>query len=394
MYRVAQTSSLVNNKLYFFGGLSGDTFTNETWYLDLSNSFNVSMPPWHKGQETLVAVGFASSCVSPIDNSSVFLIGGNMLLANNASAPFYPSEVYKFDSKNSYWRPVNVIGYNNSFTSRYIMQAIIDNDGKIFIFGGRNTDINISDINITTSAWYNDMHMLDITSLKWSTLNISQNVPLPCIAYAAVLLPTDEIIYIGGVELLLLGNPRLVDIKMVRLFNTKSFTWSTKQITGASIDSRGGHTAVLTQNGSIIIYGGSTINYTQVAPDLMVLDINNWEWSIPNIPQTNAPQLLTHHSAAIYENYMIVSFGRIVSQLSPATINGINILDIRNYTWVAVATINNLESTPVPTVLTPTLNIVVTSVASIIIIGSVIAGIFIYKKRQVRRHSIATPGSK
>ncbi|CAG8568041.1 2010_t:CDS:2, partial [Gigaspora rosea] len=56
------------------------------------------------------------------------------------------------------------------------------------------------------------------------------------------------------------------------------------------------------------------------------------------------------------------------------------------------ATINNQESTPVPTNLTPTLIIVVTSVASIILIGSVIAGIFMYKKRQERHHSIATPG--
>ncbi|RIB14219.1 hypothetical protein C2G38_1674138 [Gigaspora rosea] len=72
------------------------------------------------------------------------------------------------------------------------------------------------------------MQMLDTITMKWSTLNISQNVPFPCFGYAAVLLPTAEIIYIGGSEQPLLGSIRSVDIKAIRLFNTKSFTWSTK----------------------------------------------------------------------------------------------------------------------------------------------------------------------
>ncbi|KAF0538410.1 galactose oxidase [Gigaspora margarita] len=183
--------------------------------------------------------------------------------------------------------------------------------------------------------------------MKWSTLYISQNVLLPCFAYAAVLLPTAKIIYIGGIEKQLLIPPRLVDIKMVRLFDTKSFTCSTKQTTGANIVSRAGHAAILTQN-----------------------DINTWEWSIPKIPQKDAPPSLTLHSATIFENYMIISFGLIVSQLSQqgaAALDNIYILDIRNYTWITVATINNLESIPVPinpSLSTPTLIIVVTSVAA------------------------------
>ncbi|KAF0526946.1 galactose oxidase [Gigaspora margarita] len=391
--RDSLASSLVNNKLYFFGGI-GSELTNEVWYLDLSNSFNVSVPPWHKDKELPVAIAFASSCVSPIDNSLVFLIGGNMSHADNTSVPFYPTEVFIFDSKISHWRPPNIIDYNTSFTGRFYFRAIIDNDGKIFMFGGRNPYINISDTYIANGFLNNDMHMLDTTTMKWSTLSISQNVPLPRFAYAAVLLPTAEIIYIGGHE-----DPQfsLVEIKMVRFFNTKSFTWSNKQTTGASIDSRGSHTAVLTQDGSIIIYGGMTINFTRVSPDLAVLNINTWEWSIPNIPQKDVPPSLARHSAAIYENYMIVSFGRHVSEPQPSTNPFIYILDIRNYTWVNVANINKLESTPIPTNLSSfkfTLIVVVASVASIILIGSVIAGIFIYKKRQERRHSIATPGSK
>ncbi|KAF0526948.1 galactose oxidase [Gigaspora margarita] len=397
--RWQQTASLVNNKLYYFGGIGEINYNsvNEVWYLDLSSPFNVSMPPWHKDQG-LPPIIYASSCVSPIDNS-VFLIGGIRPSITNTDYVFYPSEVYEFYPNTSYWNFLNITGYNSSFNTRYAIEAVVDNDGKIFIFGGTNS--NISNYSNTTVIRYNDMHMFDTTTMKWSTLNIFQNVPLPCNNYAAVLLPTAEIIYIGGLELPRLGPLRLVDMKTIRLFNTKAFTWSTKQITGASIDSRGGHTAVITQNGSIIIYGGVTINSTQVSPDLAVLNINTWEWSIPKISQINAPQPLALHSATIYKNYMIISFGWSILKGSSSSF--IYILDIRSYTWVTTTAINNLgpfEPTPTPTNAgipsssTPTLIIVVTSVAGIFLIGSAIAGMFIYKKRQERRQYIATPGSK
>ncbi|CAG8562496.1 46081_t:CDS:2 [Gigaspora margarita] len=144
-----------------------------------------------------------------------------------------------------------------------------------------------------------------------------------------------------------------------------------------------------------------TINSTQVSPDLAVLNINTWEWSIPNISQKNAPPSLAFHSATTYEIYMIISFGWSIRKTSPSS--SIYILDIRSYTWVTTTAINNLgplEPTPIPTNAgipsssTPTLIIVVSSVTGIVLFGSAIAGIFMYKKRQERRHYIATPGSK
>ncbi|CAG8636498.1 6297_t:CDS:1 [Dentiscutata heterogama] len=104
-------------------------------------------------------------------------------------------------------------------------------------------------------------------------------------------------------------------------------------------------------------------------------------------------------------NYSIfIHLGLIISSLSPAIIADLYILDIRNYNWVTTATINKLgptsASTPIPTKTeipsSPASALIIgiaTSVAGIILIGSVIAGIFIHKRRQERRYSIATPGS-
>ena len=44
--RVGHSSILVGNKIYFFGGATPYVTTNESFYLDLSQSFNVTNPPW------------------------------------------------------------------------------------------------------------------------------------------------------------------------------------------------------------------------------------------------------------------------------------------------------------------------------------------------------------
>ncbi|RIB14217.1 hypothetical protein C2G38_1673997 [Gigaspora rosea] len=147
--REEQTASLVNNKLYYFGGFSetNNDFINEVWYHDLSSPFNVSMPPWHKDQGFSPAISYASSCVSPIDNS-VFIIGGHRHFITNINDSIYSSEVYEFDPNTSSWKGLNITGYNSSFNTRYSMKAIINNEGKIFIFGGRNGNIS-NDSNTT-----------------------------------------------------------------------------------------------------------------------------------------------------------------------------------------------------------------------------------------------------
>ena len=71
--RFQQTSTLVGTRLYFFGGATSFTgASNEVWYLDLSSSFNTFTPPWHSDVAMPVEYNLGSSCLSPIDNSTVF----------------------------------------------------------------------------------------------------------------------------------------------------------------------------------------------------------------------------------------------------------------------------------------------------------------------------------
>ena len=61
----------------------------------------------------------------------------------------------------------------------------------------------------------------------------------------------------------------------------------------------------------IIIYGGVTYTHSQVTPDLAVLNTETFEWTAPSVSSNigDVPSL-TCHSANLFENYMIVAFGK------------------------------------------------------------------------------------
>ncbi|RIB18967.1 hypothetical protein C2G38_2183129 [Gigaspora rosea] len=322
--RYLQTSSLIGNRLYFFGGDLSTTdyrndnaanITNEVWYIDLSSSFNASTPPWNKDVGMPIGYILSASCASPIDNNSVFLVGGRII---------------------SLWTTPIIIGLNSSFKMRTEIQPVIDNYGKVYIFGGNNyTSSKNSYVN------YNDMSILDTTSMTWSTLPIFENAPLPSFGYTATLLPTGIIVYIGGYKSTRSGSDdpyETVSMYEIQTFNTKNYSWSTKVAGGDKIGTRAYHSAVLTQNNEIIIYGGSMWNDTlkPATPYLAKLDTSSWMWSITNLSQINAPQL-SGHSAALYGDYMIIAFGLNPSASSTSDLdlsNYIYVLDIVSYTWV------------------------------------------------------------
>ncbi|KAF0548084.1 galactose oxidase [Gigaspora margarita] len=395
--RYRQTSSLIGNRLYFFGGDFSTTdliydnsanITNEVWYLDLSSSFDTATPPWNKDVGMPIGYVFGASCVSPIDNS-VFLVGGRMFIPNTANVNLSSSPVYVFNSNISLWTTPNIIGFNSSFKMRTEIQPVIDSYGKIYTFGGNNyTYSNVP------YADYNDMSTLDTTSMIWFTLPKFANTPLPFFDYTATLLPNGIIVYIGGFKSTPPDQYEAVSMYEIQTFNTINYSWSTKNANGTYIDTRAYHSAVLTQNGEIIIYGGSMWNDTSkpAAPYLAKLDTNSWMWSITNLSQINAPQLC-YHSAALYGDYMIIAFG-LNPSLSPnsnSTLsNNLYILDIKNYTWVT--SFNTIQPLP-PTSYPYGLFIGIGIGAGIILFG--VVGFLLYKWIKQRKYQkyIATPGT-
>ncbi|KAF0548072.1 galactose oxidase [Gigaspora margarita] len=275
----------------------------------------------NKDIEMPIGYAFGASCVSPIDNS-VFLVVIVWVVVNN---PVTHGFIFRAEGTGFKYEPTRAISNE--------IQPVIDNYGKFYTFGENNsTDLNASYVD------YNDMSILDTTSMTWSTLAISTNAPPPLSLYTATLLPTGIIVYIGETKTRTDNTEEPVSMYVIQTFNTKNYNWSTKVAGGDNVGTRAYHTAVLTQNCDIIIYGGAMWNDSTIpaTPYIAKLNTGSWMWSIPNLSQINSPQL-SYHSAALYGDYMIIAFGQIPSKTSISFItlnNNLYILDIKSYTWV------------------------------------------------------------
>src|SRR2546430_17545976 len=78
--RIGQTSTLVGNKIYFFGGTDSVKTYNDVFYLDLSQPFNVENPPWVDLTPKVVIPFGSIWATSVLDNTNndpnIYLFGG------------------------------------------------------------------------------------------------------------------------------------------------------------------------------------------------------------------------------------------------------------------------------------------------------------------------------
>ncbi|SRR6266498_1962637 len=219
--RIGHSSVLVGDKLYFFGGISdADVYgLNEVFYLDVSKSFNLADPPWVDLTQN-AGIQF-KSCFGTVSlndkEQTIYLFGGYMIGITTDKDAFI-SNVHLFNLNSLTWNVPNIKGVPPK--RRRMVNGVIDNAGKMYIFGGY-TDQAFDEPGPTH---INDMVILNTVGLSWST----SNSPTTRSGYAAALLSSGVIVYVGGAEFVEVSGYREVDIKQIILFDTKSLTWSVK----------------------------------------------------------------------------------------------------------------------------------------------------------------------
>ncbi|RHZ87193.1 hypothetical protein Glove_40g165 [Diversispora epigaea] len=309
-------SVIINDRLLIIGG-TRSTSSYELFYLDLSKSFDNTNLPWNSLEGDLPVYGtFSSTAIVSLDNSTIFLIEGET--RNSKTEIFgFSNKVYTYDYLNSKWTTASITG--DSIPARYHMTGVIDDSGIIYMFGGENAES------------YNDMNTLDTSSMTWKNLSIINNLPPLSGSYSASILPNGIIVYFGGRR----DYNTLENMKDIKLFDTKKNEWSYMDATGDDVDSRYRFSSVLTPDGYIIIFGGSKTNGgINVSPRLAILDTNKspYEWSIPSSSKVNSPPSIYGHTANLYNNYMIITFGQDEDNNVYNSI--IYLYDITNNTWV------------------------------------------------------------
>ena len=188
--RIAHTATFIDNKLYISGGVipsNINSYINEFLYLDVSSPFNTKELLWQDlSNNTIIPPHRASTTVvGGTNNNTLFLYGGQ---TNDNTSEL----VYTFDPQNKKWSiPITTADTGTSPVRKRSLTGVISNNGKMYLWGGYT--LTADGINGTDS---NDMLILDTVNLSWGK-GSSTGVPSPRSHYGSVLLPNQNIIYIG-----------------------------------------------------------------------------------------------------------------------------------------------------------------------------------------------------
>ncbi|KAF0553686.1 galactose oxidase [Gigaspora margarita] len=394
--RVGQASVLIGSNLYFFGGNTmNPRFTDQVIYLNLSSSFNILSPPWNPIATSPIPILLNSAvpCLST-DKSTVYLVGGMSQNQQNSSILMIPqSSVYAFNTNNLSWTTPNIDGFNSTFLGRADMNGVADSNGNCYSFGGFFEHLTAASSSIT----YNDTNIFDTKAMRWLTRTLP-NTPLSRVLYSAVL-KDNLIFYIGGLGDT--GNTTF-DMNKIPIFDIVNLKWLSMTTRGDPIGSRFGHSAVLTQDGLILIYGGSGISGSsnvQVQPDVATLDVSTTPYIWKAIITDKAPRPLMYHSATLFGIYMIIAFGSVVPQPASSKLalnNNLYIFNAQNYSWVNTFDVLNIHGSNSTNSDSSSLGVKIgTSIGVVIFVGIIaVVGFFFYKKfRNHKSVPIATPGT-
>ncbi|KAF0460402.1 galactose oxidase [Gigaspora margarita] len=172
----------------------------------------------------------ATSCLSSINKSTVYIIGGQAL-DQTTQTTINPPLMYAFNSITSQWTTVTTTGfYNYSIT--------LARDANV----GPN---------------FNTMNVLNTKTLTWSSLNLITNIQTLRVSYTATLLNNSLITCIGGLD------ASNININM------------NEQTTGNTVTARNSHSAVLSMPYNYI--GSSSANSSTrgtTNPDIAALNTN------------------------------------------------------------------------------------------------------------------------
>ncbi|CAG8680700.1 17020_t:CDS:2, partial [Dentiscutata heterogama] len=277
--------TLANDRIYFFGGSRPIPMTSSVWnqthqfnlsdevfYLDLSSSFSVDLPPFTDLSATSRMPFGSEKGTTVLGNRGIriFLIGGVQQNMETFGYNTTNSSLWIYNINSQHWDTSGPGTYGPPLPRRRSTATVIDKNGVIYIYGGRVEVDTGSDV----FTIFDDFFTFDTLLLKWSNLT---DHPSKRSHASATLMPDGKIIYIGGVTQSAPGeDANRISMNDIYIFDTLDSTWSQKSALGNDIDPRLGHTALLApDNHTIVFLGGSQsygYNHTTPHPIFLLLD--------------------------------------------------------------------------------------------------------------------------
>ncbi|CAG8834469.1 22798_t:CDS:2 [Gigaspora margarita] len=308
--RIEFISELLSDKIYYYGGhIIGAGNLDDFFYIDLTQPFSGSSPPYQL-IKNLDANGGASSVSYA---NKIYVFGGFNI---NGSAP--PNELIIIQS----------------ITTDPVILYVKD---TISAPSSRKWHVSVVD-HINQKIYVQDdgtMYIFDISQYAW-TSNPTPNQPNGRQLHTATLLPDGRIIMIGGAFSSDIGQHPYLQCLKLDVYDTKTNQWFNITATkNGYIPPIISHSAtLLPDNQSVLIYGGSDqAGYSGLA----VLNTSNYVWTVIS-PTGNAPSIISSgHKATLYFDIIIFAFGQYTVNNKRYLMNSeIRILNIINgqYRWI------------------------------------------------------------
>ncbi|KAM7273241.1 hypothetical protein ACFE04_027905 [Oxalis oulophora] len=233
-----------NGSIYVFGGCCGGLHYSDVLVLNLDTMV------W----STLITTGQSPG---PRDSHSAVLVGSKIIVFGGTNGSKKVNDLHMLDFLTGEWTRPESKGIPP--TPRESHTATLVGDRKMVIFGGSGEG---------ESNYLNDLHMLDLTTMTWSSPIVKGDIPVPRDSHSSVSISNKLFVYGGDC-----GDRYHGDIEMLDM---DSLTWTKLTIPGPSPGVRAGHAAVNIGTKVYVIGGVGDKRYYN---DVWILNISTCSWT-------------------------------------------------------------------------------------------------------------------
>ncbi|XP_030286958.1 kelch repeat-containing protein isoform X2 [Sparus aurata] len=224
----------------------------------------------------------------PINAQTAILIGGQ-----GARMQFCKDPMWKLCTEDMSWVAAETLAEGPTPEARIGHTAVYDPDSRrIFVFGGSKN-----------KKWFNDVHILDTQSWKWTMVEAQGKVPP--LAYHSCSMFRGELFVLGGV--FPCPNPEPDGCSdSLYIFDPHLSIWYQPIVTGDAPSARSGHSACVMQERKIYVFGGwdTPVCYN----DMYMLDLGLMEFSAVKTTGI-APSPRSWHGSAVLSDTQFLIHG-------------------------------------------------------------------------------------
>ncbi|XP_022720144.1 acyl-CoA-binding domain-containing protein 4-like isoform X2 [Durio zibethinus] len=233
-----------NGVVYVFGGCCGGLHFSDVLMLNLNTMV------WNTLETTGQGPG-------PRDSHSAVLVGTKMMVFGGTNGSKKVNDLHVLDLASKEWMRAECYGVAPS--PRESHTATLISEDKVVIFGGSGEG---------EANYLNDLHVLDLRTMRWSSPQVRGHIPVPRDSHSAVAIGNKLVVYGGDC-----GDRYHGDVDM---FDMDTSTWSRLAVQGSLPGVRAGHAAVNIGTKVFIIGGVGDKHYYN---DVWVLDVNACCWA-------------------------------------------------------------------------------------------------------------------